>query len=204
MFQTCTPVAVEFDDAAVADFFDDQVDLGRQPAEFGRLWIHTHPGNSAQPSGTDEETFARVFGGTDWAVMFNLARGGQTYARLRYHVGPGADVELPVEIDYSQPFFGSDEDRWQDEYDRSVREPLPVLPASPRSRLKAAVDEGLADEWLTEDLLGTRCSADRSISLIRDCRMQPPWPRCGDFYGFEQNLTPAANSLFCWHRFFTV
>ena len=40
---------------------------------------------------TDEETFARVFGRTDWAVMFILARQGQSYARLRFHVGPGGD-----------------------------------------------------------------------------------------------------------------
>src|SRR5690242_2541495 len=40
--QTCTYVTVEFDDAAVAAFFDEQVDLGRRPESFGRLWLHTH------------------------------------------------------------------------------------------------------------------------------------------------------------------
>ena len=59
--------------------------------QFGRIWVHTHPGNCPQPSSVDEETFARVFGRTDWAVMFILARGGQSYARLRFHVGPGGD-----------------------------------------------------------------------------------------------------------------
>jgi len=49
-------VTVEFDDAAVADFFDEQVDQGRRPEEFSRIWLHTHPGASAQPSHTDEET----------------------------------------------------------------------------------------------------------------------------------------------------
>src|SRR6476620_165291 len=98
--QTCTWVHVEFDDESVADFFDDQVDRGRRPETFGRLWLHTHPGNSPEPSGTDEATFSRVFGRSDWAVMFILARGGQTYARLRYHVGPSSDVILPVEVDY--------------------------------------------------------------------------------------------------------
>src|SRR3972149_6113504 len=35
--QYSTPVSVRFDDAAVADFFDQQVDAGRQPAEFARV-----------------------------------------------------------------------------------------------------------------------------------------------------------------------
>ena len=61
------------------------------------------PGRSAEPSATDEATFSRVFGGADWAVMFILARGGQTYARLRCNVGPGADVKLPVDVDYRSP-----------------------------------------------------------------------------------------------------
>src|ERR1700704_5082436 len=93
--QTCTWVHVEFDDEAVANFFDDQVDAGRRPESFGRLWLHTHPGNSPEPSGTDEATFARVFGRSDWAVMFIIARGGQTYARWRYNVGPRVDAKLP-------------------------------------------------------------------------------------------------------------
>ncbi|MEQ8788821.1 MAG: hypothetical protein RIC55_21090, partial [Pirellulaceae bacterium] len=29
--QRCTPLSVKFDDEAVADFFDEQVDLGRNP-----------------------------------------------------------------------------------------------------------------------------------------------------------------------------
>src|SRR6266436_4741682 len=47
--QTCTWVHVEFDDDAVANFFDEQVASGRRPDQFARLWIHTHPGNSPEP-----------------------------------------------------------------------------------------------------------------------------------------------------------
>ena len=146
--QRCTAVTVKFEDEAVADFFDAQVDAGRRPEEFGRVWIHTHPGSSAQPSQTDEATFARVFGGTDWAVMCILARGSQVYARLRYHVGPGADLLLPVDVDYTRPFAGTDEALWQLEYDRCVRleprdEPKPAeVPADAgrATRRRLAVD----------------------------------------------------------------
>ena len=119
--QQCTPVTVKFDDASVADYFDAQVDQGRTPEQFARLWIHTHPGDSPRPSSTDEETFERCFGGSDWAVMFILARGGQTYARLRFSAGPGSQVVLPVEVDFDQPFPASAQAAWEQEYDLAVR-----------------------------------------------------------------------------------
>src|SRR5439155_22544981 len=67
--QECSPMTVKFDDESVADYFDAQVDVGRTPEEFARVWIHTHPGDSPYPSSTDEETFARCFGAADWALM---------------------------------------------------------------------------------------------------------------------------------------
>ena len=80
-----------------------------------------------QPSSTDEDTFGRVFGRTDWAVMFILARGGQTYARLEFHVGPGGGLLLPVEVDFTRPFPAADQAAWRKEYLASVREPPPPL-----------------------------------------------------------------------------
>ena len=61
-------MSVAFEDEAVADFFDQQVDRGLRPAQFARIWVHTHPGGWPEPSLTDEETFQKVFGRTDWAV----------------------------------------------------------------------------------------------------------------------------------------
>lgn len=133
--QLCTEITVKFDDEAVADYFDTYVDLGLPPERFGRIWIHTHPGHSAQPSHTDEETFARCFGDSDWALMFIVAKGGQTYARLRFNAGPGGEVELPVEVDFRQSFSGSDKTAWGKEYDQSVHEePPPVQPHTTRFR----------------------------------------------------------------------
>ena len=114
--QNCTGVTVAFDDRAVADFFDEQVDQGLTPEQFARIWIHTHPGNSPQPSSVDEETFARVFGRTDWAVMFILACGGRTYARLQFSAGPGGAMRIPTQVDFSLPFAASDEAAWEAEY----------------------------------------------------------------------------------------
>lgn len=147
--QTCTPVTVEFDDEAVADYFDAQVDAGRRPEEFARIWIHTHPGNSAQPSHTDEATFSRVFGRADWAVMFILARGGQTYARLRFNVGPGGEVSIPFDFEFSRPFKGSDFERWHEEYLANVQVLLPEPSTSKTAERPSTADvaSGAQDDW---------------------------------------------------------
>lgn len=119
--QETTSVTVGFHDESVADFFEDQVIAGRSPEQFGRIWIHTHPGHCPNPSSVDEETFARVFGGSDWAVMFILARGGATYTRLRFNTGPGGSMEIPAKIDFHHPFTGSDQPAWEAEYRNRVR-----------------------------------------------------------------------------------
>jgi proteasome lid subunit RPN8/RPN11 len=119
--QEVTCVSVEFEDEAVADFFDTQVDLGRKPEQFARIWLHTHPGDSPEPSGTDEETFERVFGNCQWAVMFVVAENNRTYAKLSFNVGPGGQVLIPTQIDYSQEFGSSDRELWDTEYAANVK-----------------------------------------------------------------------------------
>ncbi len=118
--QWSTSVTVEFNDNAVAEFFEDQVDAGRTPEQFARIWIHTHPGACPRPSGTDEATFGRCFGTPDWAVMFILACGGATYSRLRFNVGPTTSKRLDVAIDYESEFEAADHFGWTKEYEAAV------------------------------------------------------------------------------------
>jgi proteasome lid subunit RPN8/RPN11 len=121
VLQDVSAVTISFDDEAVADFYDRMVDGGLMPRQFGRVWTHSHPGSSAHPSSTDEETFERVFGSCDWAIMFILSRSGKTYARLRHNTGPRSDRLLEVEVDYSSQFDASDHDSWQREFDNTIR-----------------------------------------------------------------------------------
>lgn len=118
--QEVTAVSVKFDDEAVADFFDTQVDLGRKPEQFGRIWLHSHPGNSPEPSIIDEETFSRVFGSCQWSVMFILAQDNKTYSKLSFNVGPGGQVLIPAEIEYSYDFGSSDKETWDAEYNTNI------------------------------------------------------------------------------------
>ena len=119
--QEASVASVFFDDEAVADLFEAQVDAGRKPEQFARAWIHTHPGASPTPSQTDEETFQRVFGGCDWAIMFVLAQEGKTHARLRFNIGPGGETVLPVHVDFSRPFAAADFEAWESEYQANIK-----------------------------------------------------------------------------------
>jgi proteasome lid subunit RPN8/RPN11 len=140
--QDCTSVTVAFRDSAIADFFDEQVDAGQRPETFGRCWVHTHPGNCPFPSRTDEETFARVFGRADWAVMFIIARSGDTYARLRFNTGPGGEIELSTTIDYQAEFLASEREAWEQEFLKSVHDTTTVS-----SHLMDADLFGYRDPW---------------------------------------------------------
>jgi proteasome lid subunit RPN8/RPN11 len=144
--QTCTVTSVEFDDASVAELFDEQVDQGLRPEQFARVWIHTHPGLSASPSSVDETTFRNVFGRCDWAVMFILAKGGSSYARLQFRAGPGGAVRLPVRIDWRPPFEGTDESAWQAEYAQCVQ-PFELLHWNPTHKDPLEVRR---DRWEAE------------------------------------------------------
>jgi len=187
--QVCTAVSVRFDDAAVADLFDACVDAGLPPERFARVWVHTHPGDCPRPSGTDERTFARAFGGCDWAVMFVLARGGASYGRLRFAAGPGGELDLPVGVDFAAPFAAADPAAWADEYDRCVaaeaasadfrgRRDLAAALAAPDEELwpSAAFDAGasVSDPLFSDPLFSDPLFSD---SLFPDpLRSAGPFP----------------------------
>ena len=128
--QKVTDISVAFDDDAVANFFEDQVDADRVPEQFARIWLHTHPGISPQPSFVDEETFQRVFGFCNWSVMVIVAQNDSAYARLRFGIGPGGEVEIPVCIDYACEFEATDFENWGQEYEDNVTPDLSYFKTS--------------------------------------------------------------------------
>lgn len=130
--QRCSFAFVAFDDAAIADLCDDMADAGVPAQRYLRLWIHTHPGVSVEPSSVDESTFARVFGDCDWAVMAILGRTGRMSARLQFNVGPRGSTELRTRVDWStwpadatQTSLAERLAAWQEEYASRV-EVLPL------------------------------------------------------------------------------
>jgi hypothetical protein len=79
--------------------------------------------------------------------MFILARGGQSYARLRFNVGPGGEVVVPVEVDYSRAFAASDSANWLEEYLANVELPPPPPPKTEPTDFLMAGGWGLDDAW---------------------------------------------------------
>ena len=126
--QNCTFVSVAFEDLAVADLFEDMADAAIPPSRFARIWLHTHPGASVEPSSVDEATFARVFGACDWSIMAILGRTGRMSARLQFNTGPGAAISLPTRVDWSDwpDLAGSLAEHvkeWQAEYAAKIQVP---------------------------------------------------------------------------------
>lgn len=157
VMQGTTAVSVAFADSAVADYFDECIDAGLKPGQFSRVWLHSHPGDSPQPSSVDERTFDEVFGRCDWAVLFIISRTGRTYARLAFSAGPGGSIDLPVTVDWeSLPDRLAEIDLqkqvndWQCEFENNIH---PVtIPTTPN-----LMEDGLDEMslWYDEGLMLT-------------------------------------------------
>lgn len=133
-YQTGYSAFTEFDESRLANFFEDMVEEGFHPEEFGRIWCHTHPSNFATPSSKDEETFTNEFAAPNWAIMFILGKAKEnanTSCRLKYKnhpelvhvVGSHASRELKVEIDFDadiQAINQETRDAWKAEYEQRL------------------------------------------------------------------------------------
>ncbi len=149
--QVNTGASTLLDDEAVADYFDDQVDAGRKPHQFARIWLHTHPNWTGKktrrnrnivinndfyipsPSWIDENTIRQAFGSCDWAVMFIYSGGSTGYARLVMKKPVDGQIVLPVEIQKkgknpTKKDFAS----WQQEFRTNITEKVFVIPAAQR------------------------------------------------------------------------
>lgn len=145
--QVNTGASTLLDDEAVADHFDDQVDAGRKPSQFARIWLHTHPNCSSKqtkqqtakytyidtipsPSWTDENTISRVFGNCDWAVMFIYSGGSSGYARLALKEPVDGQIILPVEVQRKgKNPTKRDFARWKQEFEKNITEKVWDVPA---------------------------------------------------------------------------
>jgi proteasome lid subunit RPN8/RPN11 len=164
--QECTGATFEFDEKDSIDFLERMMDHGLAPWKTQNVLIHTHPGNDPTPSGTDEDNFDKNFSHPHWAIFFILAKEGKTYCRIRHNVGPGIEVELDCEIDYSGGFPKSNLTGWQKEYDDNVTETQcsfgfgANLPQHYQGKGKSVSslsssdvkDEDLLSEWEKENL----------------------------------------------------
>jgi proteasome lid subunit RPN8/RPN11 len=77
----CSATTVHMKPDDIGDFYHRQIAQKIYPDQL-QIWWHTHPGNSASPSGTDETTFEDLGKDRTFNIMYILARGGQEFAQL--------------------------------------------------------------------------------------------------------------------------
>jgi len=80
--QECSSATTEMDDESLSELGEAMTKKRVVPWRYTRVWIHTHPGESPTPSSKDWETFREIFGRSNWAIMFVLAKGGQTHCQM--------------------------------------------------------------------------------------------------------------------------
>lgn len=114
--QDAGPATVDFDDEGLTDHLIEFADKDVEPWQCTRCWIHTHPGNSAHPSGTDEVTFRDMFGEMSWGIMFILAKDSSYTCRMICKSEPVEVVfDLPVKV---LPYeTATEHPEWDAEYD---------------------------------------------------------------------------------------
>ena len=117
--------SVEFDGEDIDDFFFSCKDRGLKAGQFGNIWIHTHPsGMKATPSSVDVNTFNTCFSGCPWSVMAIVAKDGDTSALLRFNVGPRADIQIPILVDWAnwhKQAEGPARDEWEKEFTDKIK-----------------------------------------------------------------------------------
>lgn len=76
---------------------------GLQPAQLTRIWLHTHPGDSAAPSSVDEDYWHQH--ATHGSVMGIMAKGGDVTARLAIRTDEFTlDLKIGVEYEEDQTY----------------------------------------------------------------------------------------------------
>lgn len=125
--QKCTEATFELDEEDSAVFMEEMDNRGLDPWQYSNILWHTHPGNCPNPSGTDEKNFDKNFSHPNWAIFFIIARGEETYCRIRHNTGPGVEAILKTDIDYSYEFDGINFKDLDKEYKEKVSEDLSYM-----------------------------------------------------------------------------
>ena len=128
--QVGSSIGTEFGDTGLADYYENMIDLGYQPCEFSRIWIHTHPGMPTTPSATDETTMEEVFSDCSWSIMCIVSEDDVS-CRLTVGVQPQIHVSIKCNVDFLSDYKAPDYESWKDEFDTNfVEEPLVVVSTS--------------------------------------------------------------------------
>ncbi len=102
-----SPGGTHMDDEGVAKLFSLLSEEGLEHEQYGRVWIHSHPTFSVQPSGTDWSTLKRTFGRCPWVLMIIVSLDGgkfnsSVHLRVNSPMGCATRKLAKLEIDYAR------------------------------------------------------------------------------------------------------
>ena len=204
--QKATSVSFEFDDVALIRHCEEHQEAGISIEQCFRVWVHTHPGNSATPSGYDWQVWGSNLAKEPWKVMMILARGGEVTSHMRVGGGPGlprweGPIRMSVDLNSSVPYnrMGKLRDSWRREYRKCVNagpliqdlqearkkstetcKPLRVVEISPSEGGPAW---GRETDWRTDWLNG-------NITGHGDSRLRGATPRMLPFAEIKNETSP--------------
>lgn len=110
----------EIDRAGMAEFFTEMAARNLPVESYAQAVFCTHRDDDPELMDRDEEMLGDLLGERSWTILLNLTTGDRVSARMHFNVGPGADVDLNVRLDFDRPFAGSEHEAWQEEFDRNV------------------------------------------------------------------------------------
>ncbi len=108
--QEVSSATTDFKDGACLKYLTTYAKQGYAPYQLGRVWIHTHPGNSTEPSGKDRHTFKTLIGQSaiGCMVIFGQNHTAQAWLLLTNpeQLQGQFELKIPVEIDWHCSYAG--------------------------------------------------------------------------------------------------
>jgi proteasome lid subunit RPN8/RPN11 len=123
--QIANTASIDFDDAGLVTYVQAQAEAGLSPLQSFRVWFHTHPSNSAEPSATDWETCNKSFAAFPWSIMAIMGKSGNTTAHLCMNIDKVGSVAIVIPVEkVADEVNATLLATWDAEHDAMVKPPV--------------------------------------------------------------------------------
>lgn len=119
--QESSGATFDFTKEGIEDYLDEMTNLGYTPKECFRIYLHSHPGNSAEPSGPDWENFYKLMGSYPWFCMLIIAKDQSKYGYIKLTQGIGVECEIDWDVDWTIPCEAVDFEQLELEFTTKVK-----------------------------------------------------------------------------------
>lgn len=137
--QVGSVATTDMDGAGLTEYLSRMDDQGFSPGHCFRVWLHTHPGDSPEPSGTDWTQYEKLKTTYEypWFAMLIISRTGKKFGRMFFSQGPGGESEVKWDVDWGYPGEEVIFEDWDEEYKTYVEVSKPkIVHAAPTKYAK--------------------------------------------------------------------